>query len=542
MKLEDFGLKLKNREILAKKETKVSIKKGEEKLFFDLINKIDSKLKLPFKKFLNDFKYSSIITFFNKNEENLLLEIIDFSDLFYKRTCKVLPFTLYNDYIILERFVENDFAINFKHKVIRLYLKKEDDGFYFIYKEKKYDKIKFFKKEKDFEYIDNIKAKKEIKLIYKLNDLFSLEQFYNNEKEKDILPFSRGNSVEFWKLLLEIHKNDRNIFSDLYKEIELLPENKIDFFEMGSKIENKIDFPEISRKNLFLKNFFENFSFKVNKSYGNLNDVLKEKYQNIKWNKYYNKISFFINFYLLNFIEEISNKENLIREISQNNQFFLNNLVIYISNLLISKFQTKSLFSYPLLIEYKENFFYFFLSNKFNLRENVFDSIFLEDTLILAEKLGENLDITKFKNFKSIKKKHDIFSKKYMEIEEKEKIKKMKFKFEFNDKYFPVIQNLDKKYELITSGKRLFEEGKIQHNCVYSYYNKIKNGNCIIYSLLEDNKRFTIEIVAEKDKFKINQFLGFANSSKNIKKYEKSLIRELEKINKGEENERFKNK
>lgn len=118
----------------------------------------------------------------------------------------------------------------------------------------------------------------------------------------------------------------------------------------------------------------------------------------------------------------------------------------------------------------------------------------------------------------------------------------MEFKFEFNDKYFPVIQNLDKKYELITSGKRLFEEGKIQHNCVYSYYNKIKNGNCIIYSLLEDNKRFTIEIIAEKDKFKINQFLGFANSSKNIKKYEKSLIRELEKINKGEENERFKNK
>lgn len=49
----------------------------------------------------------------------------------------------------------------------------------------------------------------------------------------------------------------------------------------------------VSRKNLFLKNFFENFSFKVNKSYGSLNDVLKEKYQNIKWNKYYNKISFF---------------------------------------------------------------------------------------------------------------------------------------------------------------------------------------------------------------------------------------------------------
>lgn len=540
MKLEDFGLKLKNREILAKKETKVSIKKGEEKIFFDLINKIDSKLKLPFKKFLNNFKYSSIITFFDENEDNLLLEIIDFNDLFYKRTCKLVPFTLYKDYIILETYVQNEFEINLKHKVIKIYLKKENDDFYFIYKEKKYDKIKFSKEGNDFDYIDNIKAKEEIKLIYKLNDLFSLEQFYNNKKEKDIVPFFKGNSIEFWKLLLEIHKNDRNIFSDLYKEIELLPENKIEFFKMGLKKENKIDFPEISRKNLFLKIFFEKFSFKVNKSYGSLNDVLKEKYQNIKWNKYYNKISFFINFYLLNFIEEISNKENLIREISQNNQFFLNNLVIYISNLLISKLQTKSIFSYPLLIEYKENFFYFFLSNKFNLRKIVLDSIILQDTLNLAEILGENLDITKFKNFKSIKKKHDIFSKKYMETQEKEKNKKMEFKFEFEKKYFTLIQNLDKKYELITSGKRLFEEGKIQKNCVYSYYDRIKNGNCIIYSLIEDNKRFTIEIVSEKGEFKINQFLGLNNSSENIKKYEKSLIRELEKINEGEKNERFK--
>lgn len=86
----------------------------------------------------------------------------------------------------------------------------------------------------------------------------------------------------------------------------------------------------------------------------------------------------------------------------------------------------------------------------------------------------------------------------------------------------------------------MFEEGKIQHNCVYSYYDRIKNGNCIIYSLLKDNKRFTIEIIIEKDKFKINQFLGLNNSSKNIKKYERDLIIELEKINKGEENERFK--
>ena len=67
MKLEDFGLIFKNREILTNKETKVSIKKGKEKLFFDIINKIDSKLKLPFQNFFNNFKYNSIITFFSEN-------------------------------------------------------------------------------------------------------------------------------------------------------------------------------------------------------------------------------------------------------------------------------------------------------------------------------------------------------------------------------------------------------------------------------------------------------------------------------------------
>lgn len=425
MKLKDLGLKFKDSKILADKETKFSIKKGEEKLFFDFINKIDSKFKLPFQNFFNNFKYDSIITFFSENEKDLLFEIVDFSDFFYEKICDL---SFYRQYLLLERFVENEFEINFKHKVIKLYLKKEEGDFYFIYKEKKYDKIKFSKKGNDFDYIDNIKAKEEIKLIYKLNDLFSIEQFYNNKREKDIIPFSKGNSIEFWQLLLEIHKNDKNIFSDLYKEIELLSENKIklDLSEIGigPRKENKIEAVEISRKNLFLKNFFDNFSFKVNKNSESLNEVLKVKYQNIKWNKYYNEISFFINFYLLNFIEEVSNKENLIREISKNNQFFLNNLVIYISDLLFLKLKTKYLGFFSLLIEKKENFFYFYLSTKFNSKRNYDDPIFIEDMLRLAEKLEENLDITKFKNFKSIKKKHDMFFKKYMEIEEKEKNKK----------------------------------------------------------------------------------------------------------------------
>lgn len=52
------------------------------------------------------------------------------------------------------------------------------------------------------------------------------------------------------------------------------------------------------------------------------------------------------------------------------------------------------------IINKKEKFFYFYLSTKFNSEKNYDDSIFIEDTLKLAEKLGKNLDITKFKNLK----------------------------------------------------------------------------------------------------------------------------------------------
>ena len=60
---------------------------------------------------------------------------------------------------------------------------------------------------------------------------------------------------------------------------------------------------------------------------------------------------------------------------------------------------------------------------------------------------------------------------------------------------------------------------------------------CLIYSLVEDNKRFTIEIISEEGQFKINQFLGTSNSTEGIEKYENELIEKLKKINEGEKNE-----
>ena len=366
MNLEDFGFKIE--------KDKNKIIKGEEKFFLEFIKKIDSKFKLPFENFLNDFQKNSIITFFDENEDNLLFEIIDSEDFFSTMSQNELAFN--------KKIIEEEKEIFCRHRLIKLYFKEKENFSYFIYVEEKNDTLNFSRKEKKLSSRSSLKTKEEIKsikLIYKLNDLFSLEQFYNNKKELDIVPFFKGNSIEFWKLLLEIHKNDKNIFSDLYKEIELLPKEK---------------------RNYFLYVFFKKNIVVFKKDFENLNDVLKEKFINIKWNENYNKISFFINFFLLNFVNEIPNKEKFLIELSKNNQLILDKISEKnICYNLFSVSQCKRVFLELFLIEKvlkKEK--------EQNEEENFKMMAYIHEIFNMAENLKINLDITKISDSKSVKK------------------------------------------------------------------------------------------------------------------------------------------
>lgn len=132
----------------------------------------------------------------------------------------------------------------------------------------------------------------------------------------------------------------------------------------------------------------------------------------------------------------------------------------------------------------------------------------------MAGELEIPLDLTKINSEKNLRKKHDKFSKEFKlraRLREKEKLETV---FEFPEKFNPVIENMDAEYELIKDGKRLLEEGEKQRNCVFSYFKKITEGKCLIYSLLtEENSatRYTIEIIERNGKFEVAQFLGKFN-------------------------------
>ena len=55
--------------------------------------------------------------------------------------------------------------------------------------------------------------------------------------------------------------------------------------------------------------------------------------------------------------------------------------------------------------------------------------------------------------------------------------------------------------EVITTVDRLVHEGAIQHHCVGSYANSINSGHCLIYSILYDGNRYTLEV--NKDTFQV---------------------------------------
>ena len=59
---------------------------------------------------------------------------------------------------------------------------------------------------------------------------------------------------------------------------------------------------------------------------------------------------------------------------------------------------------------------------------------------------------------------------------------------------------------MIENEKRLLLEGIWQKNCAYSYLETIDYGKCSLFSLEENGKRYTFEIVAgENNKLCLNQ-------------------------------------
>lgn len=324
-------------------------------------------------------------------------------------------------------------------------------------------------------------------------------------------------------VIVELLKEENYLFKDFSEEMKqiLNKETNINFFFEYFNIRGEINkLKEINSK----KEYFVKF--------------LKEK----KWNKYRNKISFALNLLLFRtprFINEYAPlfiNENVLRETVEKEDRIIKKFIKNHEKFGEEHFRSQLLFGIIFLLERIE-------INSERIPEVI---TLMRDTFSMARKLEIPVDLTKINSEKALKKKHDKFSEEIKlraRLREKEKLETV---FKFPEKFKPVIENLGAEYELIRDGKRLLEEGVEQCNCVFSYFKKITEGECLIYSLLteveenpedvsgssaKEKKRYTIEIIERKGKFEVVQFLGkFNKKTATSIKLETELSEKLKNI------------
>lgn len=97
-----------------------------------------------------------------------------------------------------------------------------------------------------------------------------------------------------------------------------------------------------------------------------------------------------------------------------------------------------------------------------------------------------------------------------------------------NSKFNRLAKLLPDNMEWIKSKKRLVQEGSEMHNCVAEYANKINKDSCAIYSFVYNNKRYTVEFVAYKNRYSIKQLYGVCNSEPEagVEDYVKGFLAE----------------
>lgn len=83
--------------------------------------------------------------------------------------------------------------------------------------------------------------------------------------------------------------------------------------------------------------------------------------------------------------------------------------------------------------------------------------------------------------------------------------------------YKKALEGIEYPYELIETKERLVQESMELHHCVATYAEKINRGQCAIFSIEFEGKRYTLEVSAQKYNngvaFKSVQFRGLSNQS-----------------------------
>jgi len=504
------------------KENEIFLKKGPEKLFFEILEKLNPKYVEVFKGLLKYINKDSIINFIpyffpdGRNKKNQtcddLMEMVEKND--YVELMNIIEITPYDKKRLLdfdEAIVEKGIRLgidlnsnNFKKTCINMIKNFDTKNYVLEIITTQSNCIGYEKKPYNcFPLVDRTETKEIVQI--NSNDVFeTVKSEYGYIKKQ--VPFSFANTDPIPSfIVIEIAKEENYFFKDFSKEMKQILNSGTDletfftYFELEYEIK---EMKEISS----MKEYFRKF----------------ELIQN--WNKYHNKIPFVLNSLL--FRSSYLINENVLREAVEKKDEIIQKVILN------DKYSESGLLQYYFTLEVC------FLLRRIQPNPEKLSEIIqlIGDTCAMASELEIPLDLTKINSEKGLKKKHDKFSEEIKlraRLREKEKLETV---FEFPEKFSPVIENLDAKYELIRDGKRLLEEGEEQHNCVFSYFKNITKGECLIYSLLtevEENSaiKYTIEIVERNGKFEVVQFLGkFNKKTFNSIKLEAELREKLKNI------------
>lgn len=155
-----------------------------------------------------------------------------------------------------------------------------------------------------------------------------------------------------------------------------------------------------------------------------------------------------------------------------------------------------------------------------NAERNFFDTIKMLKDVEIKNVFQK---ILKFQNPYDLEKFHDRIVKKYNQKKEIPE-RKISISEDFNK----IIKSFEDDKELsflklIDNEKELYNEGIKQGNCVYSYLEKIEDGDCIIFSGKYKNTNCTIEIVKFFNSFYCSQCFAKYNR-KNLETEELKQI------------------
>lgn len=373
--------------------------------------------------------------------------------------------------------------------------------------------------EKDF-LKKNIKILKKFDLIFKIKDSFvvSFSKSYNYNIRKTTgfyIDIGALNGFELFEKEGEqfITKMYNKIFFDTDYDLNLghlirkkgersttavskkLQLKDLAKFEDGIRkivIKNYLEY--LGETNYFIKDILEDYisdpikisvpiDFQLLENAKNKKHLLELKTRKQGLFNRFNKISLNFSYIILKVLKHINEKELnkvILKEIliegsekEKINQFFLNYYKEHITDISPDDYSDE--------------------------RHVLYDYIFMVRQL----KRKFNLDIT---TIKKLYKEHDRIA----EFQRIRDYKKMELKIKPNNPFLQL--ELPEEFKMLETKEEFFNEGKENNNCVFSYIPSVNEENCIIYTTLYKDKKYTIEFGKKRTQFVLRQIKGYGNS------------------------------